>query len=129
MLIDQQNASVNELMDAYLQYNPTRNRALDMTPLFRHLDEDFLTARLDDDRINARPTFHYRLPNSTPEIPGWYLSQSWRAWCVVEKLAEDPDRLQRFASQWQTYQARSINLEDPPWFEELDRLQDALSSG
>lgn len=81
-LIDEQHPTLAELIDTYLEYNPTRNRALDMTPLFRYLDEARVIARLDDDRIKARPTFHYRLPNSTPEAPDWYLSESWKAWCV-----------------------------------------------
>jgi len=121
-LIEQQDATLKEIIECYLKHNPTRNRALDMTPLFRHLDEDLLTTHLDDERIKARPTFHYRLPNSTPEKTGWSLSESWRTWCVVEALAGNQSQLQAITDQWLEYKSHTLNLGDPPWFSDLDNL-------
>jgi len=51
------------LIDDYVRLNPTRNRDLDMLPLLAFLDEDRVRSKLPDEKINPRPTFHYRLPD------------------------------------------------------------------
>lgn len=85
---------LSTLIDDYLLHNPTRNRALDMLPLFSHLDEPRVRNAIDDDRIKARPTFHYRLPNCDIDNPDWSLAQPWRDWLQIEALACDPRRLE-----------------------------------
>ena len=87
-----------QLIDDYLQHNPTRNRALDMLPLFAHLDEDRVKSALDDPRIKSRPTFHYRLPNCRLGDDGWSLLDPWRGWLEVERLAAAPEALSELAS-------------------------------
>jgi len=82
------------LIDDYLADNPTRNRALDMLPLFMFLDEERVRASSDDSLIKARPTFHYRLPDCKIDKPGWGLHVAWNDWVEVERLAADEDRLQ-----------------------------------
>lgn len=84
---------MSALIDDYLDENPTRNRAMDMLPLFAHLDEERVRARVDDDRVQARPTLHYRLPNCQVDEPDWSLTVAWRHWLQVEALANDEDRL------------------------------------
>lgn len=81
------------LIDDYLAYNPTRNRALDMLPLFACLDEDRVRAQTDDVLIKARPTFHYRLPDCDIHKPDWGLDMAWNDWVEVERLAADEARL------------------------------------
>ena len=81
------------LIDDYLADNPTRNRALDMLPLFLHLDEARVRRAADDVLIKARPTFHYRLPDCDIDEPGWGLYLAWNDWVEVERLAADPERL------------------------------------
>lgn len=81
------------LIDDYLADNPTRNRALDMLPLFAHLDEERVRAAVDDPLIKARPAFHYRLPDCEIHLPDWGLHISWHDWLEVESLANDPERL------------------------------------
>jgi hypothetical protein len=83
----------NGLIDDYLRFNPTRNRDLDMLPLLAHLDEDRVRAKLPDEKINPRPTFHYRLPNTELDTASWGLSTEWNRWVTVERLAFDQDRL------------------------------------
>ena len=83
----------SELIDQYLAHNPTRNRALDMLPLFAHLDEERVRATVDDPRIKPRPTLHYRLPNCQIDEPQWALVHAWRDWLQLEALATDPARL------------------------------------
>ncbi len=81
------------LIDDYLFDNPTRNRALDMLPLFAHLDADRVRRTTDDPLIKPRPTFHYRLPDCDIHVPGWGLHAAWNDWVEVERLAADPQRL------------------------------------
>ncbi len=81
------------LIDDYLQHNPTRNRSLDMLPLFAYLDKQRVLDAVDDPRIKPRPTLHYRLPNSDVDRSGWSLLSPWRDWLQVEFLAADSDRL------------------------------------
>jgi hypothetical protein len=75
------------LIDDYLADNPTRNRALDLLPLFAELDAERVRATVDDTRIKPRPTLHYRLPNSEIDEPGWGLGAIWSDWLVLERLA------------------------------------------
>ncbi|MCA8879267.1 MAG: amidoligase family protein [Rhodobacteraceae bacterium] len=91
---------INDLIDDYLAANPTRNRELDMLPLFAWLDEDRVRTRTDDPRISARPAFHYRLPDANIGEPGWSLCLEWNRWLVVERLAEDRDLLDRMARDY-----------------------------
>lgn len=81
------------LIEDYLRHNPTRNRALDMLPLFKHLDPDRVAAHTGDELIKSRPTFHYRLPDCRIDQPGWGLHIAWNDWLEVERLAADPERL------------------------------------
>lgn len=83
----------NALIDDYLMANPTRNRALDMLPLFAYLDQSRALSVIDDDRIHPRPTLHYRLPNCQIDQPGWGLDVDWRNWLMVERLACDAEYL------------------------------------
>lgn len=84
---------VTTLIDDYLAFNPTRNRELDMLPLFSWLNRERVSARIPDPLIKARPTYHYRLPNADINQPDWSLRLEWNRWCVVERLASDLDRL------------------------------------
>lgn len=91
---------MDQLIDDYLAYNPTRNRELDMLPLFAWIDEPRVIASVDDVRIKARPTFHYRLPDARIGQPGWSIALEWNRWCVVERLAADPDKLSAMSEAW-----------------------------
>jgi len=73
----------------YLRYNPSRNRALDMLPLFTYWDSKIVRQALPKEKINPRPTFHYRLPNSKIDLFRWSVSDEWKLWEIVEKLALD----------------------------------------
>lgn len=91
---------LSQVMDDYLEFNATRNRALDMLPLFMYLDPDRIHAALDDPLVNPRPTLHYRLPNCEIERPDWDLAKSWNVWCVVETIANDAQLRQRLIQLW-----------------------------
>lgn len=85
--------TLEQLMADYLQANPTRNRSLDLLPLFAHFDENRVRAHVTDPRIKARPTLHYRLSNCDIDNPRWNLDRPWSYWLEVEKLAADPTQL------------------------------------
>lgn len=84
---------MDQLIDDYLEHNPTRNRALDMLPLFSFIDEPRVKAAVEDELVNARPTLHYRLPNCEIEREGWSIGIAWRHWLRVEHLVAQPERL------------------------------------
>jgi hypothetical protein len=110
--------SREQLIDDYLEANPTRNRELDLLPLFSELDPDRVRARIDDPLIKSRPTFHYRLPDTRLRDPGWGLVTEWNRWVRVERLAADRDRL-RAASE--EYLARSTGWLPQEWIDAIGR--------
>lgn len=88
------------LIGDYISANPTRNRELDMLPVFAHLDEARVRAALPDEKINARPAFHYRLPNCRLDEPGWSPLDEWDRWVMVERLAADAGLRAAAADAW-----------------------------
>ncbi len=116
---------LTELIDDYLEHNPTRNRALDMLPLFAELDEPRVRAAVADELVNSRPTYHYRLPNSRLGDADWSIQRPWHDWLEVERMAEDPKRLADLCRQ------RLAHLEIPSllrpssdWIEACQNLVD-----
>lgn len=91
---------MSELIDDYLAANPTRNRSLDMLPVFAEVDRERLLAVVDDPLIKARPTLHYRLPNCEIDNPDWQLRAIWDDWLEVERLAADEERLERMGGAY-----------------------------
>ncbi|MBK0399371.1 amidoligase family protein [Limibaculum sp. M0105] len=81
---------LGRLIDDYIAFNPTRNMELDMLPLFAHLDAPRVRRRLPDEKISARPTFHWRLPDCRIDAPGWRPMDDWTRWVEVERLATQP---------------------------------------
>lgn len=98
----------DELIDDYLHANPTRNRELDLLPLFLSLDEDRVRARVSDRRVTARPTFHYRLPDANLGEPGWNVLLEWNRWCLVEHLAENTEVLNAMGTAYLQNRSRLI---------------------
>lgn len=91
VLADDYAPDLSQLIDDYATHND-RNRALDMLPLFAYLDRERVLSRVPDVRIKARPTFHYRLPNSRVSDPQWRLADEWLQWITLEELAADRER-------------------------------------
>jgi hypothetical protein len=92
---------VDELIADYLASNPTRNRPLDMLPLFAHLRRATVDAVIDDPgKVKARPTFHYRLPNCEIDQPEWSPASSWNRWVQIERLAADDERRRQMADAY-----------------------------
>lgn len=97
---------LSEIADHYLGANPTRNRALDLTPILAMTEEDMLVETLGADHsVSARPAFHYRLPDCRIGEPGWTLHRNWAFWVLVETVAADEALLEALADAWRTYRA------------------------
>lgn len=104
--------SQTELIDDYIDHNPTRNRSLDCLPLFMHLNKQQVRERCKDPLIKSRPTFHYRLPNCEIHLPEWGIHLAWQDWLQVEQLAGDEDRLHACCKAYQ----RFLNNPLKRWF-------------
>lgn len=90
--------TLDALVDDYLEANPTRNRPLDMLPIFATLRPERVYARAEHtSKVKARPAFHYRLPNSLVDDPAWTLGVEWNRWCEVERLSVDDRRRRELA--------------------------------
>ena len=104
-----------QLIDDYLEHNPTRDRALDMLPLFAHVDEERVTAIVDDPLIKARPAFHYRLDNSCIDEDGWSVALPWNRWMQIEQLAADRDKLGECLQAFAEDRERLLRAVDKRW--------------
>lgn len=107
--------SIEQFIDDYIQANPTRNRSMDMLPLFAYLDEPRVRDQLDDPRIKSRPTLHYRLPNCDIDNPHWNFDKPWSDWLQVERLANNSDKLQRMCQQYAQYLNSFTTPFDSEW--------------
>lgn len=113
---------MDTLIDDYLADNPTRNRALDMLPLYLHIDKPRLRAVVDDPRVKPRPTLHYRLPNCEIDRPDWGVHEAWNDWLRVEQLACDAEFLETACKRYAAWLDKTLGrlLED--WPQEIDGL-------
>ncbi len=110
----------DQLIDDYLKDNPTRNRALDMLPLFAHLDRERVREKVDDTLVKARPTFHYRLPNCEIHRSDWGLSLAWNDWVQVERLAADPSRLKACCHAYQKFLSNPLERWFGDWQKQVE---------
>lgn len=109
------------LMKDYLHFNPTRNKALDLLPLFAHLDSDLLKDYVDDPRIKSRPTLHYRLPDCDIDNPRWHFSTVWNDWVVLEQIANHPEHLKELRELYRKAQTFSLHNLTHSWRETTDQ--------
>ncbi len=117
----------HEFIKDYLAHNPTRNRILDMLPLFSYWDEELVRKHLPKEKIKARPTFHYRLPNSKIDLFHWRISDEWLLWQIVEKLANDEKRFSQLQNEFNDY-LHDIFQKKDAWVERTHRcVLDLLS--
>lgn len=104
LLLDNSYApNTGQLIDDYLEHNPTRNRALDMLPILCELDKDKVMAGINEDErklVKGRPAFHYRLPDCKVNEPGWSAAAAWNQWVYVETVAADHALLGELIDAW-----------------------------
>lgn len=116
--------NIEQLIYDYYKHNPTRNRMLDMLPLFAYLDE-FLVRRLygKKEKINKRPTFHYRMPNCELANAEWSFNTEWKRWLHVEELASNRELLHKLIEQWQAHQKHWFSFEYR-WLEKIKKTME-----
>ena len=106
------------LIDDYLEHNPTRDRAMDMLPMFAHVDEERVAAVVDDPLIKPRPAFHYRLANSCIDEDNWSIANPWNRWVPIERLAADADALRACLRGFAQDRERMLRNVDKRWARE-----------
>ena len=119
---------MDTLIDDYLAHNPTRNRSLDMLPLFTHIDEERVRNVIEDSRVKARPTLHYRLPNCEIDEPSWELWTVWQNWLQVETLANHealPELVEDYLASVKTLRHKFSSAWSEQIDEELEKLDTA----
>ncbi len=112
--------SLEDIFSDYLAHNATRNRALDMLPILAEIDPERIRREVNDPRVNARPAFHYRMPNCQIERENWGLSRAWNIWCVVEELAARPDALSELAGRFLEAQRPLLDVDRGLWVSDMD---------
>ena len=114
--------TVAKLIDDYIESNPTRNRPLDMLPLFAHLDAERVRRDLDDAhvKIHARPTFHYRLPNCLIDDPEWTLAQEWAGWVTLDDLAQNREKISMMSSDYIEERGQLVIGFDEDWAQRVE---------
>lgn len=112
--------SLDDIFSDYLEHNCTRNRALDMLPILAEIDPQRIRREVDDPRVNARPAFHYRMPNCQIERENWGLRNSWAIWCVVEQLADRPADLKDLSQRFLDSQRPLLDVDRGRWVNDMD---------
>ncbi|WP_417449797.1 amidoligase family protein [Kordiimonas sp.] len=121
LLADDYEPTMNQLIRDYHRFNPSRNKALDMLPMFAELDSKLVQELYgEDEKINARPTYHYRLPNCEVSNGSWSLMTEWDRWLLVESLALDEDHLKDMKREYR---------EDPQTFSDKMSEQGTVKAG
>lgn len=113
--------SLDQLIIDYIEHNPTRNRDLDMLPMFAFLNPKIIDEHFDDERINARPTYHYRLPNCDIDNPEWNVDLAVEMWMLIEELAVDP-KLPIVCEEYRSYIKDNNGFFSDKWEDRVTQL-------
>lgn len=103
----------------YFDFDNTRNRSLDLLPLFMHLDEKTTTLMIEEELTSARPTYHYRLPDCSFGNKEWSPALEWNRWVLVERLADDEERLEQLSRYWLMLSNKSMIGFESKWIEKV----------
>lgn len=115
LIAEDYDPDMDQLMKDYLHYNPTRNKALDLLPLFAHLNSDLLARYVKDERIKSRPTLHYRLPDCDIDNPTWHFSTVWNDWVVLEQLVANAADLTALVTEFRNSRKLSFHNLTHSW--------------
>lgn len=86
-----------QFIQDYIEYNPTRNRPIDLMPIFALLSPNLIKSVMEEEKNAPRPTFHYRLPNSRIDNSEWSFETEWNYWLVIERLTADKEMLRKLS--------------------------------
>ena len=110
-----------QLITDYFNYGNSRNRPLDMLPLFMHLNEEHTALLIKDTLTSSRPTYHYRLPNCSLEDEGWSIAKEWNRWVLVEKMAADHKTVDQYSRAWLKMKSDTLVGFETKWIELINR--------
>lgn len=112
---------LEDILAMYLEHNPSRNHALDLLPILAEIDVRRVRGAVGEQKVNARPAFHYRLPNCHVERPNWSLAREWNRWWVVEELAARPKDLERLGREFLDAERPLLGVKRSAWVEHVGR--------
>ncbi|MFP8489993.1 amidoligase family protein [Gracilimonas sp. Q87] len=112
---------LKELIRDYFTFKNSRNRPLDMLPVFMYMDKAFTSKLMKEELTSARPTFHYRLPNCSLGDERWTLAAEWNRWVLVEKLADDEQALSQYSRAFLNIDDKSVFSMKKKWIKLMDR--------
>ncbi len=115
---------VDQFIKDYIEFNPTRNRPVDMMPIFGMLNEDLIAPVMEGEKNDPRPTFHYRLPNSRIDDPDWRFEDEWNHWLVVERLVADDEMLNKLCRLYLLRRDQTVISFRKEWAKTLEILLD-----
>jgi hypothetical protein len=119
--------TLEELITDYFKFKNSRNRPLDMLPVFMHLNEELTSSLIKDELTSSRPTFHYRLPNCSLEDKSWSLSDEWNRWVMVEKMASDKQELNQYSRAWLKMKRKTLIRFETKWIKLIIRWADEIN--
>ena len=114
----------DQFMEDYVEFNPTRNRPVDMMPIFGMLNKDLIAPVMEGEKNDPRPTFHYRLPNSRIDNSEWRFADEWNHWIVVERLAADNEMLDKLSRLYLLHRDQTVISFRKQWAKTLGILLD-----
>lgn len=109
------------LITDYFQFKNSRNRPLDLLPVFMFIDKETTQDLLEEELTSARPTFHYRLPNCSIEDETWTLAEEWNRWVLVEQLADDEKSLDQYSRAFLKMDDKAVFGIKKKWIKLMDR--------
>lgn len=112
---------IEKFIDDYLRFNPSRNRPLDMLPVFEFIDIDRVKKVIDDGLTSARPAFHYRLPNCKIDEENWSLAVEWNRWVLVEILANNKIAMNSLCREYQSMQKKELFGFKKKWIKRIHK--------
>lgn len=117
---------LDQLIKDYFKYENSRNRPLDMLPVFMHLNENLTQSMIEETITSSRPTYHYRLPNCSLEDEKWSLASEWNRWVLVEIMASDEQKLNQYSRAWLKMDRDSIFGFEKKWIKLMNRYNNEV---
>ncbi|PWN08255.1 amidoligase family protein [Rhodohalobacter mucosus] len=112
---------MDQLIRDYIGFGNSRNRALDLLPLFMHIDDILTSSLIEETLTRSRPTYHYRLPNCSLEDPEWSIASEWNRWVFVETMAADKKMLDRYSRARLRLKRESMVRFEHKWLQLMTR--------
>ena len=121
------NPDLSAFLRDYHEFNPDRNRPLDLYPALAMLDERTLDLP-GIGNVSPRPTLHFRMPDSQIDRKDWTLATEWNHWYYVEVMASDKSILKEMCRKYLEMEKRPFSGLSQKWVEEIDKWAEDYTS-